>query len=152
MIYDYCASLQDHQPGQSVPLWLIGTFDVAVVVACVLSPWPASSYVPYERFPSHSVPRESLIDDISIHDPAEWTIFCLSLVSPALLSRFNAKGNVDASSISKTECRSSRRFLIISRSSLGRSVWSSLRQRQMSFRTDLISLKTVIDVRHRELH
>jgi hypothetical protein len=82
-----------------------------------------------------------MIGDISIHDPSEWTIFRLILVSPALLSRFNAKGNVDASSLSKTDCRSSRRFSIISRSSLGRSVWSSLRQRQISFRTDLISLK-----------
>jgi hypothetical protein len=64
-----------------------------------------------------------------------------NLASSELLESFNAKGNVDANSPSKADRCSSRRFSINSRSASGRSVWSSLRQRQMSFRTDLISLK-----------
>jgi hypothetical protein len=120
---------------KSVPLRLIGTFDLAVTGPGVLSLGIAGHFlrslrtVSLIRFPRVIVYLAS----------QRSTTSCLG--SPALLSGFNAKGNVDASSLSKSDCRSSRRFSIISRSSLGRQVWSSLRQRQMSLRTDLISLK-----------
>lgn len=119
-----------------------GTFDLAFAGACIPSLGIGGQFLRSSLRTvslSFGSPRVIVYWRANVHGPAEWTTSCL--VSPTLLSEFNAKGNVDASSLSKADCRSSRRFSIFSRSSLGRSVWSSLRQRQMSFRTDLISLK-----------
>src|SRR6202008_1864739 len=104
-----------------------------------------ASHVPYELSPLTRSPG-SLSVWGHHRSPAGGTTsgkFTASpnLVSSQLLESFNAKGNVDANSPSNADRCSSRHFSIISRSASGRSVWSSLRQRQMSFRTDLISLK-----------
>lgn len=61
--------------------------------------------------------------------------------SRILLHSVNVKGNVVARSRSKADCRSSKRSSRILRSRSLSSLWSLLRQRQMSFRTYLISFK-----------
>lgn len=73
----------------------------------------------------------------------ERTPFCASMTRGTgpefCFHSVNVKGNVVARSRSKADCRSSRRSSRTLRSRSLSSLLSLLRQRQMSFRTDLIS-------------